>query len=539
MEPLTRGRKMTSNQRLTANFKPAGATMPTYWRKLGQNELSYFLPSREYGLNDMFTRVVFRAPPALVSPLRLRIVWAIMRVRHSLLACQIEMAPGRYDEARFIYTPPSSPKNAIEEAGHTLTIHDRKTGLELDQEFVSGPRRLSADCLSYMDVARHGQVSPGIEEYHMAFAVLHAITDGTSAHGNTILELLGGSPTPNGPARTDRELAQVLEMEWTTRWGQPRVSFEVITPSTETRLPRPHSKFQAAAWKIDSLNVHKRAIGAHAFPRLPSPVSKQTLLDIKFDPIQTAALVARCISERVTLQNTVFALCNFAWIRTAQNHPEISAPKALPMMIYTAISIRRHLAPISPLASRMSLALGYGNIILPGFIPSATDARAMFWLRARSAQAQMRKQTKSPLLLARSQILSAERSRRAKAFALQDDVANGTLPPRAKPPQQSPSSGSATIPSIALLGISHLGDMAAMYETHRYPAIEFVDSVGHSRKAKGGILLFTRSAQKCFAMVLEWDGAAFPPGLVEEFWGHFVGGVHEFILGDSRIQSKL
>ncbi|KAJ7661230.1 hypothetical protein B0H17DRAFT_1020371 [Mycena rosella] len=510
--------------------------MPTYSRRLGQNELSYFLPSREYGLNDMFARVIFRAPPALASPLRLRIVWAILRVQNSLLASQIEMPAGCYDEARFIYTPPSSPNDAVEEAGRALTIYDSKSGPELDQDFISGPRKLGAQCLSHMDVARCGEVSPGIVEYHMAFTVLHAITDGTSAHGSLILELLGGSTTSNGPARTDLELLRVLEMEWTKRWGQPRVTFEVITPSAEARLPRPRSKLQAATWKIDSQNLQRRAIGAHMFPRLFSPVSKQALLDVKFDRIQTAALLAKCQLEQVTLQNAVFALCNFAWIRTAQNHPEIRAPKALPMMMYTAISLRRHLAPISPLASSISLALGYGNIVLPAFIPSAADPRAIFWLRARAAHSQMRKQSKSPLLLARSHILSAERSRRAKAFARQDDAANRTLPPSPQPPQQSPAN--TAVPSIALLGISHLGDLAALYRTERYPAIEFVDSVGHSRKAKGGILLFTRSAQKCFAMALEWDALAFPPGVVEEFWGHFVGGVHEFILGESCAQSQ-
>ncbi|KAJ7061979.1 hypothetical protein C8F01DRAFT_1136020 [Mycena amicta] len=36
-------------------------------RELGPNELSYFLPSRANGLNDIYTRVIFRAPPSLVS----------------------------------------------------------------------------------------------------------------------------------------------------------------------------------------------------------------------------------------------------------------------------------------------------------------------------------------------------------------------------------------------------------------------------------------------------------------------------------------
>ncbi|KAJ7148683.1 hypothetical protein C8R43DRAFT_1128911 [Mycena crocata] len=526
---------MPSHQHTRSDVGQATAAMPTYWRKLGQNELSYFLPSRAYGLNDMYTRVIFRAPPALVSPLRLQIVWAIMRLNDTLLASQIEMAPGRYNDARFIYTPPSTPENAVEEAGHTLTIHDSKSGPELDQDFISGRRRLSAKCLSRMDVARHGEVAPGIEEFHMAFMVLHAITDGTSAHGSTILQLLDGSSTPGGPARSDSELMQILEMEWNKRWGQPRVAFEVITPSTEARLPRPLSKFQAAAWKVDSQNVNRRAIGAHAFPRIPSTITRQTLVEAKFDRMQTAALLTKCKMERVTLQNAVFALCNFAWIRLCASHPELDAPKTLSMMMYTAISLRRHLAPVSPLASTMSLALGYGNIVLPAFIPAAADPAAIFWLRARSAQAQMRTQSKSPLLLARSQIVSAERSRRSQAFARQADEADGTLPASPRPhklPEQAVNN--AQSPSIALLGISHLGDLNYTYETEKYPSIEFIDSVGHSRKAKGGILLFTRSAQKCFSMMLEWDAAAFPPGLVEEFWNCFVGSVDEFILADAH-----
>ncbi|KAJ6460966.1 hypothetical protein C8R45DRAFT_536177 [Mycena sanguinolenta] len=513
-------------------------------RKMGLNELSYYLPSRAFGLNDMFTRVIFRAPPALVSPFRLQVVWAIIRVRTSLLGSTIDMAPGCYDDARFIYTPPASPVHALEEAGQSLTVHGHKTGPELDDDFLTGKRKLSAQCLSRMDVARHREVSSGIDEFHLALTVFHAITDGSTGNGNRILWLLGGSNTPGGPPRTDGELLKILELEWSWRWGQSRLvfsplTFEVITPAAETRLPRPRSKFQAAAFKIDFMNMQRRAIGGHTFPRIPSPVTKQTLVDVKFDRAQTTALLFKCKAEGVTLQNAVFALCNFAWIRTAANQPQISAPKTLPMLFYTAISLRRHLAPVAPLTSAMVLALGYGNIVLPAFIPSSADPTAMFWLRSRSAQSQMRKQTQSPLLLGRAQILSAERARRAKAFAQQDDEADGTLPPSPSRTQGQPPFPQASVPSIALMGISHLGDLSASYQPECYPPIEFLDSVGHSRKAKGGILLFTRSAGGCFSMVLEWDSAAFTAGLVEEFWGCFIGGVHEFILGQSPLQSKL
>ncbi|KAJ7318170.1 hypothetical protein DFH08DRAFT_1037073 [Mycena albidolilacea] len=482
---------MALHGRVRGEVAPA-SEMRDFSRKLGQNELSYYLPSRAYGLNDMVTRVIFRAPPALVSQFRLQVVWAIIRGRNSLLACKIDMAPGCYDEARFIYTLPPSPKHALEEAGQALTVHEIKTGPEFDADFITGRRKLSPLCLSRMDVARHREVSPGIDEFH-------------------------GVHSPSHYYR--RYLCTCKQHSGI--FGRLR----------SARRTSPDGWLQAAALKIDFMNVQRRAIGAHAFPRIPSQATKQTLIDIKFGGAQTAALLAKCKSERATLQNTVFALCNFAWIRTAENHPELSAPKTLPMLFYTAISLRRHLAPIAPLSSSMLLALGYGNIVLPAFIPSSADSRATFWLRERSAQSQMRKQTQSPLLLGRAQVLNAERARRA-ALARQDDEADGMLPSSLRAQaQQPPASNGGGVPSVALMGISYLGDLGTTYQPERYPSIEFLDSVGHSRKAKGGILLFTRSAGGCFSMVLEWDAAAFPPGLVEEFWGYF-GGVHEFVLGN-------
>ncbi|KAJ7449307.1 hypothetical protein FB451DRAFT_755779 [Mycena latifolia] len=525
---------------------PVPTTMPTYFRTLSQNELSYFLPSRAYGLNDMFMLLTFHAPPGLISPLRLHLAWAIMRLRHTLLACQIEMEPGHYDEARFKYTPPASPDQAVKEAGDTLRIYDDRTGPELVEAFIdpAAPRKLSSKRIARLDVAKHGRVSPGFEEYQMMVMMIHAVNDGLAVHrhGNMILELLGGSATPGGHARTDAELAHLLDMEWKTRWGRPRVG-EVIVPATEDRLPSPSSKFQESAWKVDYLNVEKRAMGGHVFPRIPSRATKHVLARTQFDVRETAALLAKCKEQRVTLPNVMFALCNLAWIRTADNHPEFAASKTLPMMMYTALSLRRYLTPSSPLSSYMSLALGYCNVILPSFLPPSVDPSAMFWLRARSAQSQMRNITHSPLLFGRSQIMSVARGQRAKAFAKQDDEADGTLPRSAeKPPQPPlpPRPGPASIPSAVLVGISCLGDVDEINRTTRYPDIQVVDGIGHVRKAKGGILLVTSSINKRFSVVLGWDSLAFAPGVIEEFWGHFVSGAREFLLDShSHTSSKL
>ncbi|KAJ6617549.1 hypothetical protein B0H10DRAFT_1948258 [Mycena sp. CBHHK59/15] len=500
---------MSSLQR-PHDSEQAATAQPVYWRNLSQNELSYFLPSRAYGLNDMYARFVFRASPALVSPLRLRLAWAIMRLRHTLLACQIEMKPGCYDDARFKYTPPASPSSALYEAGDTLNIYDDKTGLGLIQDFLSGPRKLSSERVARVDVARE-RIAPNVVEYHMLVMMVHAVNDGISVyrHGDAILELVGGPAVPGGPPRTDVELAQLLDLEWRMRCSQPRAD-DVIVPPTEARLPLPWTAIQDAAWKIDHQNVQRRYIGGHTLPRIASAVSDQIIDHVALTVQDTAAVLAQCKKQRVTVQNAMFALCNFAWIRTAHTHPEFAAPKPL----------RAHLAPTSALAaSYMSLALGYCNIVLPAFLPAAADPHAIFWLRARAVQAQMR-DTPRARCSWRARRWTTRRTGRCRPAQIDRDARAETARGQRRP-------------VCCAHGISQMGDLGDVVNPARYTAIQFLDCWGHVRKGKGGIILFTHTLQKRFSMSFGWDRAAFPPGVIEEFWGYFQSGVHEFIIGRS------
>ncbi|KAJ7716383.1 hypothetical protein DFH07DRAFT_934257 [Mycena maculata] len=525
--------------------EPASATtMPTYRRTMSQNEISYFLPSRAYGLNDMSCRLIFRAPPTLITPIRIRIVWAIMRLRHTLMACRFEMEPGCYDDAQFVYTPPSTPREALAEAAACVRVYNDVTGPELMQDFLSGPRTLSADCLSALHVANHGRVAPGINEYHMLAMYHHGIND-TLAVGGSLqitLELLGGPATPGGAPRSDVELARLLDDEWRRRWSVARDPADVIVPATEARiLGLPRSKFCEAAWKVDHQLIQKRFIGGHVFPRIKTTVVQHRLFQVKFSVAQTTAILAKCKSHGVTLQNTMFALCNVAWIRLCAAHPEIPAPKALPMLMYTAISIRRYLAPRSPLSSDMSLALEYFNVVLPAFLPRKADPRKVFWARGRAVQRQMFAYAHSPLLLGRSLVTSAARGRRAKAFARLDDEKDGTLPRRASPSPRALASPSppnpkpapapnAPPPAAALLGLSLAGNTDAIVRPAAYPALALVDIAGGARKAPGGMLFAQRTFLGRLNVTLHWDGGAFGRGVVEEFWGSVVRGVREFLL---------
>ncbi|KAJ7822267.1 hypothetical protein B0H14DRAFT_2828941 [Mycena olivaceomarginata] len=456
----------------------AAATMPTYHRTLGPNELSYFLPSRADGVNDMCNRLIIHAPPSLITPLRVRMAWGILRLRHSLMACRVEMQPGCYDEAQFALTPPSSPSQVLTEAAACVRIFDDVTGPELMCAFMNGPRTLSANHLSRLDVALHGHVSQSTHEFQLIFMLHHMINDtlGVYATEQHMCEQLGGSATPGGPPRTDAELAK--------HWGALRVAHDPIVAATEVRiLGLSQSKFQEAAWKVDNQNIQKRSIGGHVFPHTKSPAFKMRLIQARFDVSQTKAIFSQCKSNRVTVANA------------------IDAPKDLPVLMYTAISLRRYLTPPSPLESYMSLALDYCNVMLPAFLPADADPYKMFWARSRDAQRQMFKHAHSPLLLRRAVATGQIRADRAKAWARIDDEAAGTLP-----------------------------------RTTRIPPLETVNMDGCARKAPGGMLVVTRTSFGRFRMALMWDAVPFPPGLIEEFWRYVVDGVHEYVLEDASLK---
>ena len=89
-----------------------------YERKMGDSELSYYLPSRANGVNDMcaalaffsaflslpttsrYLHLGFKAPNHVMERERVRVVWAILRQRHPLLAATVEMHD--YGDVRFV-----------------------------------------------------------------------------------------------------------------------------------------------------------------------------------------------------------------------------------------------------------------------------------------------------------------------------------------------------------------------------------------------------------------------------------------------------
>ncbi|KAJ7058094.1 hypothetical protein C8F01DRAFT_1255978 [Mycena amicta] len=514
---------------------------PTFYRKLSSNELSYFLQSRADGANDLFILVEVQAPEALLTPLRIQIVWAILRLRHTLLASRVQMKPGCYDDARFVYASPASPQDALLEAAQSVQTYNDVPLAKLADDFLNGPRKLSSEILSRLDIVRQRRGSEGVYMFTLFMTVHHMINDARGIYEvmDVALELLAGFGGPDrSRTRTDEELLGVLNEEWMKRWGSPMHSWHVIPAATEDRLlPLPRSKLQQACDRVEYENIQSRYIGAHSFNRIDNPSSKKSktrFIRIRFDVAQTKAILAKCKSERVSPANAIFGLINITWIRLAARHPSlVSSIPNFPMLMYTAISLREHLPPATELSSHLSLALGYHNVVLPAFAPTERSLREVFWARSREAQRQMRAFTRSPLLLSRSLVACEERGRRAKMWARIDDEAAGLLPPSPSPAPSPEPAKQKSIPSIALMGVSQSGDTSKIYRTHLYPSLKIVDTIGGPRRGKGaGMFVYTRTTLEQFGILLLWDEGAYAQGLAEQFVEMVVDGMREYVLED-------
>ncbi|KAF7320980.1 hypothetical protein HMN09_00184800 [Mycena chlorophos] len=532
---------------------PVQAQLPTFRRKLSPNELSYFLPSRANGANDMFLLGTIHAPEVLVTSHRLQIVWAIVRLRHPLMACRVQMELGRYDSAEFIYTPPSSPTEALRETGHSLHFHNNIPTPKFTSDFLNAPRKLSSNMLSRLDILRQKQLSAGVREYTLFLTLQHVINDGRGICNilDLVLELLAGSAQPGSvQPRTDAELYSVLEAEWTKRWGvsAPLANWDVLPRAMEDQLlTAPRTKLQQAADRVDNELLQRKYIGGQSFKRVDTKQSHTRLVQIGFDEVQTATILANCKTQRVTPANAMCGVVNVAWMRFAAAHPDlVDADPKLPMLLYTALSLRGSLkqGTATELSSDMELALGYHNVVLPAFAPTERPTKEVFWTRSREAQRQMRTFSTSPLFYNRTLVTCKERERRAKAWARIDDETAGLIPRAPKPaataPVQPRNPTASIFPSTALLGLSQSGDTKHSFHIHRYPSIDFVDVLGGPRRGRGArFLLYSLTFRGRFSLHMFWDDASFPKGVAEEFLRLIGDGVKEFVLEDTRAKAMV
>ena len=348
-------------------------------RVMGDTEASYFLPSRESGVNDMYLHLGCRAPLHLFELERVRLVWALLRVRHPLLAALVEMRS--YADVRFVYEPPRSKEDALNDAGRNLEYRTQSKD-ELLDAYLNGPRTLSQNCLSYLiiscaDTASEHSSAERVLDYDVFICAAHFIGDGMALHqfANDFFCLLGGPST-------NEELSSTLSLEWQRHHdGYRNQEFKLPSP-LEDRLPSLQGRFSQVAAQVDFIKSQEKLIGGHTFPRNSTGPRRTVTPVISLDEETTKIILKRCKSNGVSISSALFALCNIAWIKTSSQKPE------MPMMMYSALNLRPYLLTNSISSdSYWYLAVGYFNVILPSFLRSG-DISSTFWHRARAAKQQ-------------------------------------------------------------------------------------------------------------------------------------------------------
>ncbi|KAG8948423.1 hypothetical protein FRC04_009793 [Tulasnella sp. 424] len=518
----------------------------TFERLMGDTELSYYLPSRADGANDMCMYLGFRAPQRLFTPRRVLATWALLLLRHPLLAARVIPPPSSgspfetdYSSARFSYAAPTSPTDAIRKASALLEFQKGVSKDEIFDRYLNGKRLLGDNRLCYLIFTEN---SPRTEndqaEFSWFFGAAHFISDSVAFHqlANEFFTIIAG--TEFGYGYTAMDLEELVRKEWQTRWGSGSSATVVLPSPVEERLPPVRGAFRKAAGRVDFLNSSRKDIGGHVLPRTKGAKRKAVVRTIAFDEATSRTILRKCKSQGVSFSNALFALCALAWTRT-QLERGVELRTDLPIMMYTALNLRPYLLPSD--SSYWSPALGFFNIILPSFVPSTSLSgdktawkalRSTFWQRARSAKAQTARATKHPLLVSRVRETARQRSETARAFAVEDDAKELGLPMHPRTSSSTPIiTQKSTAPSAALFGLSQLGSLDGIYIHKDYPSVQLHWHAPATRIRPGGFLLFSYTFAGKLYLNLGYDVNGFKDGIVEAWWKDLQGGVEEFLIG--------
>ncbi|KAG8948424.1 hypothetical protein FRC04_009794 [Tulasnella sp. 424] len=513
---------------------------------MGDTELSYYLPSRADGANDMCLYIGFRAPQRLFTPRRVLATWALLLLRHPPIAARVIPPPSSgspfetdYTNARFSYAAPTSPIDAMRKASALLELQKGVSRGEIFDRYLNGRRLLGENRLCYLIFTEN---SPSTEKDHAEFSwflgATHFSSDSVAFHqlANEFFTIIAG--TEMGYVYTATDLEELVRKEWQTRWGSGSSVTVVLPPPVEERLPPVRGVFKKAAGRVDFLNSLRKDIGGHVLPRAKAAKRKTIVQTITFDEATSRTILRKCKSQGVSVSNALFALCALAWTRT-QLERGAELRTDLPIMMYTALNLRPYLRPFD--SSYWIPALGFFNIVLPSFLPSPSlpgdktawkALRSTFWQRARSAKAQSARATRHPMLATRVREMARQRSETARAFAVEDDAKELGLPMRPRNPSSMPTiTRKATAPSAALLGLSHLGNLDGIYIHKDYPSVQLHTLAPATRIRPGGLILFAYTFAGKLYLNLGYDVNGFKDDIVEAWWKDLQGGVEEFLIG--------
>ncbi|ORY31224.1 hypothetical protein BCR39DRAFT_526980 [Naematelia encephala] len=542
-------------------------------RPMSDNELSYYLPSRQDGVNDMYVHHTLCAPEDKMDRERILHAWAYQLLRHPLLASTVHSTS--YTDVSFHHSPPTTLSSALDAAARRLIYNSlgsqdniaRGSQVGMIDRYLNGPRTLSSERLAVLFIG--APENPKEQEYQVMLTTTHFIGDGMALHTfmNEFYILIESD-------RTTADFEQMINEQ---------LGLAVAIPSSlEDRLPKPAKapRLAMAVGAEEYTRSEQKLVGGQSFPGPATKKDRKTVVPtFAYDEAQTKVILGNCKKNGVTIAHAMFALCNIAWARQTKN-------RADPTLIYSALNLRPNTVPIcsSPNdTSYFHLAVGYFNIILPTSIPSALTPAELFWHRARSTKSQTTQAVKSPFVVSRSRQTSKVRAERAIKWAGIDDAAaakafistqvglglgvdmpNRSAPTReseenertpevrstnpslapvraveSTPPQpstpatKSDKSNPAVLPPVnqkALMGLSMLGNLDGMYKHASYPALRLTSLTTGSRQRPGALLLFAYTFAGKLWLSLGYDMNGFAPGSIEAFWTQVQDLVKEVLL---------
>ena len=179
-------------------------------------------------------------------------------------------------------------------------------------------------------------------------------------------------------------------------------------------------------------------------------------------------------------------------------------------MIYNAINLRPHLT--DSVSTYWYLALTYFNVVLPSFVPSS---HAVFWHRARLVKSQTHRAVYSPFMVSRAIQMASCRALRARGLPQPPAPVEAIIPPA---------------PSIALMGLSPIGNLDRTFTRASYPPeVQLRSVTAASRLKPGGMLLVQYTFGNKLWLQLCWDEMGFEEAHMERFWEALKASVEEFL----------
>ncbi|SCV68850.1 BQ2448_971 [Microbotryum intermedium] len=452
--------------------------------------------------------------------------------------------------------------------------------------YLNGSRTLSDERLSYLifSTPEASFDAATEQEYDVYLLSTHFLGDGMALHttANEIFTLLAddagvaeGVPASKNIESVLREqaanpiLPEVPSVAADTDDEcsvTPAFPVEKLAQPMEAKLVTPEG-WGRMAWagaRVEYNQSQAKLIGGHAFPRANLGERKTLVPTVAYDAAKTKKILANCKIHGTTISHAVFSLSNMAYIRSTPQRDE-----DLPVMIYSALNMRGNLSKADD--DWYHIAIGYYNIILPSFLPSTISAERTFWHRSSVVRKQTSAVVKSKWLAPRCKLMALERERRSIGFEREDErrrqekLGSGevssqlqglgisfdgdatesklasslaeTLSPvghvaTVATTQPAKSTTSSKAPGTALMGLSMLGNLDAMYTHKSYHGIQMHTLTTGSRQRAGAILLFAYTFAGKLWLSLGYDSNGFQQGVIEAWWTEMQKGVDEFLFAE-------